>query len=201
MWPIQKLSGHSTAACAEASLEVLVRCGIVQSDIYKSVNDTTNASVATGRDLAGEEGTCVMHVANFIADHASGKRTCTANKHVIDSFPECKAIREKTRAMIKHIWSKKAKQCQVQYAERNSHLSMNIIRIGLDNDTRISGTERMYQGSLRSRWTTNNYFCKEPAVLRRDKELTEEEWHSLTEIEAVMMMRSILARTAKTRAI
>ena len=70
-------TGHGAEACAEAAWVVLRRYGIRKEDIDLSMNDTTNVSVATGRLLAGRDGTCGMHVANLVADHASGKRVRT----------------------------------------------------------------------------------------------------------------------------
>jgi hypothetical protein len=46
-------TGHGAEACAEAAWVILRRYGIRQEDIDRSMNDTTNASVATGRLLAG----------------------------------------------------------------------------------------------------------------------------------------------------
>ena len=102
-----------------------------------SIKDTTNASVATGRRLTGEDGDCHMHMANLFADHACGKQTRSESHVIIDSFPPCESLRVKARKLAKYVFSKKAKSCQVRYKK--------TIRIGLDNDTRISGTEMMFQ--------------------------------------------------------
>ena len=55
-------TGHGAEACAEAAWVVLRQYGIRKEDIDRSMNDTTNASVATGRLLAGHDGT-MAHVA------------------------------------------------------------------------------------------------------------------------------------------
>ena len=99
-----------------------------------------------------------MHVANLVADHASGKRVRTENRIIVDDFPPCENLRVKLRKMIKYVFSKKAKARSINYTSRNAALGANVIRIGLDNDTRISGTQRMFQQVLRMRFTLQTYF-------------------------------------------
>ena len=142
----------------EAAIHVLNRYGITAADIYASVNDTTNSAVATGRALANKDGDCMMHMYNLVADHASGKKIRTRQKLVVDQFAECEALRQKTHQMIKFITSKKAKQRMLNYRSRNAEAGKQTIRLGLDNDTRIGGTRRMYEQVLRSRYCIPLYF-------------------------------------------
>ena len=84
-------TGHGVEACAGAAWVVLWRYGIRQEDIDRSMNDTTNAPVATGRMLVGRNGTRDMHVANLMAYHTSGKRVRTEeDRIVVDEFPRAK---------------------------------------------------------------------------------------------------------------
>lgn len=177
--------GHSADACAAAARSILSRYDIQDTDLYMSINDTTNASVATGRRLTGEDGDCHMHMANLVADHACGKRTRSENHVIIDSFPQCESLRVKARKLAKYVFSKKAKSRQVQYKSRNDNANMKTIRIGLDNDTRISGTEMMFQQVLRSFYTLHVYMNQESATGRAHM-LTEQEWELLAGFEAVL---------------
>ena len=187
---------HSAEACAEAALGVLARYGATQTDIFASFNDTTNAAMATGRLLAGQAGSCNMHVAQLVADHATGKRTRSVNKKVVDSFPECDAIRSRVRGMIGYIWSRKAKSRMIAYKARNTMAKKSVIRVGMDNATRIAGTERMYKQSLRSRWCMSTYFALEPSA-GRTHELGDEEWVAVAQVEAVLRPICALAFTTQ----
>jgi hypothetical protein len=178
-------NGHRADECEEAAMEVLGRYGITKNDIFATVNDTTNASVATGRLLAGENGDCTMHVANLVCDHAMGKRTRSKNKQIVDSFPECESVREKVIKSIKYIFCKRAKSRSDAYKKRNELFGMHTIRIGLPNDTRISGTELMYQNLLRSMYTMQLYYAKESAEKQTNYSLTQQEWSLVAGFEAV----------------
>jgi hypothetical protein len=178
--------GHSAEMCSEAAFQVLDRYGIQKSDIYASVNDTTNSAVATGRSLANKDGDCMMHMCNLVADHASGKKVRTRQKVVVDDFPECEALRQKTHAMIKYITSRKAKQRMINYRTRNAEAGKQTIRLGLDNDTRIGGTRRMYEQVLRSRYCIPLYFNQEKADVSQKYSFTDEEWELIAGFEAIL---------------
>ena len=150
-----------------------------------SINGTTNASFATGRRLTGEDGDCHMHMANLVADHACGKRTRTENHVIIDSFPPCESLRVKARKLAKYVFSKKANSCQVQYKSCNDNANMKTIRVGLDNDTRISSTEMMFQQVIRSFYTLHVHMNQESATGRAHM-LTDQEWELVAGFEAVL---------------
>jgi hypothetical protein len=177
---------HGAEECATAIKDVLSRYGIVQSDIFARVNDTTSASVATGRILAGEDGTCIMHVSNLVADHATGKRTRRKGGAVVDEFPECEMLRKKVASLIKYITSKKAKARWKSYRSRNKVVGQKVIRLSLDNDTRISGTIRMYQQVLRSRYTIRTFFNQESDSVAAEHNLSTDEWAEIAGFEAVL---------------
>jgi hypothetical protein len=84
--------GHDAQACNDTAMAVLKRYGIRRSDIILSINDTTNASIATDRLIAGMDGTCNMHLANLACDHVTRKRKRTLNKKIIDSFEKCEDL-------------------------------------------------------------------------------------------------------------
>ena len=179
-------TSHSAAACSDAALKVLARFGIIQSNIYLSINDTASSAVAMGRLLSGENGNCHMNMANLVADHACGKVTRSANRAVVDSFPECESIRLKARKMIQFIFGGKSKSCAEKYKARNSLLGKKTLRLGVDNDTRIAGVERMYQQLLRCCYCIPTYFYEEEAEIRDKYMLIDYEWKVLAKIEAMM---------------
>jgi hypothetical protein len=109
----------------------------------------------------------MMHMCNLVADHATGKKVRTRQKVVVDQFPECEALRQKTHQMIKFITSKKAKQRMVNYRSRYAEAGKQTIRLGLDNDTRIGGTRHMYEQVLRSRYCIPLYFNQEKSELTK----------------------------------
>ena len=126
-----------------------------------------------------------MHMANLVADHASGKRTRSENKTIVDSFPECENIRLRIHKLAGYVFSKRAKQRQITYKHRNALVNYKTIRIALDNDTRISRTVLMYQSALRSMYTLTVYFNQESAA-NRSVMLTPDEWNLLSGFEAAM---------------
>jgi hypothetical protein len=77
-------------------------------------------------------------------DHATGKRKRTVNKEIVDSFKECEDLHLAVRRMIGYVWNKKVKSHKINYEKRNEQIRYNVIKVGIDNDTRISGYERMY---------------------------------------------------------
>ena len=84
---------------------ILAWNGITPQDICCSVNDTTTAAVATGRLLGrGEDGNCMMHMCNLVAEHALGKRVCTRNRVIIDELPEIEALRKSIQLLTKYTY-------------------------------------------------------------------------------------------------
>jgi hypothetical protein len=91
-----------TAAHAEL---VLKRCGITKKDKFWVVNDTTNAALMTGRLLAGENGTCVMHEIDLVMEHSLGMKQRTRNQNVVDHFDDCEAFRKKEKKVLSYLGS------------------------------------------------------------------------------------------------
>jgi len=174
---------------------VLKRYGIRRSDIVLLINDTTNTSLATSRLIIGTDGTYNMHLANLACDHATGKRKRTVNKEVVDSFEECEDLRLVVRQMIGYVWNKKAKSRKINYEKRNEQIGYNVIKVGIDNDTRISGYARMYQQALRCKWTLHQYFAHEKSSVCNAYELLNERWQSMAEA----IIRSVCALSFTTQ--
>jgi hypothetical protein len=160
-------------------MAVLKRYGIRRSDIVLSINNITNTSLATSRLIINMDGTCNMHLANLACDHATGKRKRTVNKEIVDSFEECEDLRLVMRQTIEYVWNKKAKSRKINYKKRNEHIGYNVIKVGIDNDMRISGYARMYQQALRCKWTLHQYFAHEKSSVCNTYELLDERWQSV----------------------
>ncbi|CAM6029314.1 unnamed protein product [Sphagnum balticum] len=146
------------------------------SDIILLINNTTNASPATSRLITNADGTYNMHFANLACDHVNRKRKRMFNKEIVDSFEECEDLRLAVHRMIGYIKNKKAKSCKINYEKRNEQIDYNVIKVGVDNDTRISGYARMYQQALCFKWTLHQYFVHEKSSMRNAYELLDERW-------------------------
>jgi hypothetical protein len=189
--------GHNAQACNDAAMAVLKRYGIRCSDIVLSINDTTNTSLATSRLIVGTDGTYNMHLANLACDHATGNCKRRVNKEIVDSFEECEDQRLAVCRMIRYVWNKKAKSHKINYEKRNEQIGYNVIKVGIDNDTRISGYARMYQQALRCKWTLHQYFAHEKSSVCNAYELSNECWQFMAEVEAII--RSVCALSFTTQ--
>jgi hypothetical protein len=189
--------GHNAQACNDAAMAVLKRYGIRRNDIVLSINDTMNTSLATNQLIVGTDGTCNMHLANLACDHATGKRKRTINKEIVDSFEECEDLRLVVCRMIGYVWSKKAKSHKINYEKRNKQIGYNVIKVGIDNDTRISGYTRMYQQALRCKWTLHQYFAHEKSLVCNAYELSDERWQSVAKVEAIIRSVCTLSFTTQ----
>jgi hypothetical protein len=61
---------HYAQTCNDGAMAILKRYDIRYNDIVLSINDMTNASVATGQLIVGADDTCNMHLVNLACDHA-----------------------------------------------------------------------------------------------------------------------------------
>ncbi len=51
-----------------------------------------------------------------------------------------------------------------------------MIKVDIDNDTRISGYTRMYQQALQCKWTLHQYFTHEKSSVCNAYELSDKCW-------------------------
>jgi hypothetical protein len=189
--------GHNAQACNDAAMAILKHYGIRRNDIVLSINNTTNMSLVTSRLIIGTDGTCNMHLANLVCDHATRKRKRIVNKEIVDSFEECKDLRLAVRRMIEYVWNKKAKSRKINYEKRNEQIGYNVIKVGIDNDTRISGYARMYQQALRCKWTLHQYFAHEKSLVCNAYELLDKRWQFVAEVEAIIQLVCALSFTTQ----
>jgi hypothetical protein len=55
--------------------------------------------------------------------------------------------------MIRYVWNKNAKLHKINYKKHNEQIDYNVIKVGVNNDTRISGYVHTYQQALRYKCT------------------------------------------------
>ncbi len=99
--------------------------------------------------------------------------------------------------MIGYVWNKKAKSRKINYEKRNEQIGYNVIKVGINNDTRISGYARMYQQALRCKWTLHQYFTHEKSLVCNAYELSDEHWQSVAEVEAIIRSVCTLSFTTQ----
>ncbi|CAM6002939.1 unnamed protein product [Sphagnum balticum] len=99
--------------------------------------------------------------------------------------------------MIRYVWNKKAKSRKINYEKRNEQIGYNVIKVGIDNDTRISGYACMYQQALRCKWTLHQYFAHEKSLVCNAYELSNERWQSVAEVEAIIRSVCTLSFTTQ----
>jgi len=138
-----------------------------------------------------------MHLANLACDHATRKRKRIVNKEIIDSFEEYEDLRLVVRRMIGYVWNKKAKSCKINYKKHNEQIGYNVIKVSINNDTCISGYARMYQHTLRCKWTLHQYFAHEKSSMCNAYELSDERWQSVVEVEAIIQSVCTLSFTTQ----
>jgi hypothetical protein len=185
------------------TLDVLGRYGIVQSDLYRPVNDTTNSAKKAGQLIVGcaDKGTCGMHQCELIMKHATGQVIRTRRNAVIDSFPEMESFRKKMRKFCSWMMEGKSKD---RYMKYNDYLKENVnahggLVLALPNDTRVAGTVLMYQSMICSYYDLNYYLLSGscPAAFI-SLAPTKAEWKILTEIEAVLRSTQVLSIALQT---
>jgi hypothetical protein len=165
-------------------MAILKRYNICHSDNILSINDMTNASIATGQLIVGVDGTYNMHFVNLTCNHATGKRKRTLNKEIVNLFEECEDLCLVMHQMIGYVWNKKAKSRK----KCNKEIGYNVIKVGIDNDMRISGYVGMYQHALHCKWTLHQYFTHEKSSMCNTYELSNEHWQSMAEVETIIQL-------------
>ena len=153
------ISQKDAESCSKKILQELnKRLGVEKEDVYRSVNDTTNSAMATGRKLVSdtEEGEkdakCKMHVLDLIMEHALGQITRTKNYKVVDSFPECLEVITKAKKLVDWLYSKKNKARFKRFIDLVIARKVNDgnapRKISLPGDTRVAGISTFFEDLL-----------------------------------------------------
>ena len=113
--------------------------------MHRGVNDTTNSAVKTGLLIAGgrqaknRATTCHMHTQELVVGHALGIKARTRNKLPIEPYETGVDLRDKVKNLLSAIMTKKKKYRFKAYHDYCLTLGMNVRRLELTNETRVSG--------------------------------------------------------------
>ena len=153
-----RITGKMALVTANQTLEALKVIGVAKEDIFRCVNDTTNVAVKVGVLISGKKGTCNMHTVQLILEHATGRRTRSKKKQVIDDFPECDDVRKAAKESASYLMNKKAKHIYKKYVKFMQELSRRSVKLSLPNDTRAAGVVLMYRSLIKSRFNLKQYY-------------------------------------------
>lgn len=177
--------------------------------MFRGVNDTTNSALLTGLMIAGgrtpavKGTTCHMHAQELVVQHALGLRQRRKGGQDVDSFGPGKALRDKCRTLVTKIMDKRSKNKFVKYIEYClKELQIEVNKLEIPNDTRVSGVFYMYESILRPRKCIM-MFCtvsSERAVYK-DLNLDDYDWQLLAETHAVLKVMNILAMTSQQQSV
>ncbi len=136
-----------------------------------------------------------MHSQELAVCHALGLKERSANNVVIDMFEQGKNLRTRVKALLSKIMDKKAKNRYKEYVKIcRTFLHALPNKLELPNETRVSGTFKMYLSALRSRDAIvlflNN--SKDKAKFG-ELILSNEEWQFMAECEALLRHVDVLA--------
>ena len=141
-----------------------------------------------------------MHAQELVVTHALGLRTRKKRGFgVVDSFDSGRLLRDRVKKLVSKIMDKKAKsrfQKYKDYCKRT--LSMDVIKLLIPNETRVSGVFSMYESLLRSMKCINNYCLRSTeANLYEDLVLKDSEWTAVAETYALLLTTNRLAMTSQ----
>ena len=114
---LQRCSSKKAVPMANQIEKILLRFGILLSDVFRCVNDTANAAKATGRLVAqkrngGKGGTsCMLHSQELVLTHALGLVTRSIKgQGVVDSFDLGHNLKTKVKLLLSTVMNKNQKQ-------------------------------------------------------------------------------------------
>jgi hypothetical protein len=188
------------------SISLFYRYDITIDDIRRGVNDTTSAALLTGTTISGgrqpkQKGTtCHMHAQELVVTHALGLRTRKKRGvGIVDQFESGRLLRDRVKLLVSKLMDKKAKSRFKKYKDYCKRtLMMDVIKLLVPNETRVSGVFTMYETLLRSKMCVNNYcFRSTEANMYADLILTEAEWTAIAETYALLLLTNRLAMTSQ----
>lgn len=188
---------------------VVLSFGITQDDVFRGINDTTNSALRTGITIAGgrvpkvKGTTCYMHAQELVVQHALGLRQRSVNKKIVDEFAVGKALKDKVKILVSKIMDKRNKQRFIWYSDYvKKYLKMDVRKLELPNDTRVSGVFLMYESVLRSKKAISMYCSGGNESLEYlPLALTDPEWDLLAETYTVLKYMNVVAMTSQQQSI
>lgn len=129
---------HKSEAMAEDMMLILERVGIVQADIYRCANDTTNSSVKVGKLVLNTEdgGRCDFHVGELCALHSTGFKVRKHDNKVVDSNPCFVAFEKVVRSIVKFIMNGKSLTRYEKYKTFHKNRGKSTRKLYLPGSTR-----------------------------------------------------------------
>lgn len=142
-----------------------------------------------------------MHSQELVVQHALGLRQRSRNKQTWDSFLPGKTLRDKSRALVTKIMDKKAKKGFPKYATFCANkLKVEVRKLELPNDTRVSGVFLMYESMLRSYRCITSY-CRSEEKDFKDLVLTTADWQLLAETHSILQVMNCVAMTSQQESV
>jgi hypothetical protein len=114
----------------------MFRYGITSQDIFRGVNDTTNAALRTGLLISSGRGptekgkTCFMHAQELVLKHALGLSTRKGKGGLPnDEFASGVNMRDRVKLWLSRVMDKKSKTCFNKYRQYcKNQLGVDVIR-------------------------------------------------------------------------
>ena len=183
-----EVAGHSAAAVAKHTLDILGSVGFTQRDLSSSVNDNTNAAVLAGKYIVGNQtgGKCDMHRAELILKHGTGIAVRRRGGSIQDEFPDFVKVYKAALKLVALVMNKRTKKFEEirQYAAKHN---MVAIELPIPNSTRVNGCVIMFHGLLRMKFVFDSYYAKEsPDNEFKRGYLTKQQWQAIAEFEAIL---------------
>jgi hypothetical protein len=179
---------------SEQILDILKAFGIKQADLYKSANDTTNASVKVGFLLTGEQGTCAMHTTSLLIGHATGILTRSSAGTVIDSFDDLRDLFKEVMDAASWLNNKKAKSRYIKYVKLMVRLGRKGRKIVVPNATRVAGIVHHLRSLLMERWNLLEYYRE----VSDTKEISDNQFWLAAQVHSVLHPLSVLCDQVQT---
>lgn len=160
----------------------------------------------TGRLLLGDNvnapnkrNTCYMHSQELAVGHALGVKERRANNEVVDCFEVGKNLRKKTKVLCSYIMDNKVKSRYQEFRDQSfTAFACDANRLELPNDTRVSGTFKLFTSCLRSK-NLIIYFCNHSKDANKLLSMlpTEAEWEMVVQFEAVLQITNSFAMSSQ----
>jgi hypothetical protein len=190
---------------------IIFRFGIYTQDIFRGINDTTNSAkltgtlISEGRTPENAGTTCHMHTQELVLQHALGIRRRTRKGLPWDQFPPGHDLKVKVKKLCMLIMNKHDKNRFKKYVDYcKTFLNVDVRKLVVPNDTRVSGIFHMFESVLRSYKCLTLYMT---GCVDKEKDyfkecvLTQVEWQLMAELHAVMKVSNILAMTFQKQSV
>jgi hypothetical protein len=144
-----------------------------------------------------------MHAQELVVQHALGIRDRTRMRQPIDQFAAGKSLKEKVKKLVSTIMDKHKKQrYQLYHDYCKLNLKVDVRKLYIPNDTRVSGIFYMYESVLKSRKCIKFYVTgSTEKSFYLNLKLTEPEWQLVAETHAVLKVMNVLAMTSQKESI